>query len=103
MSQEEKKDKVGLPPGTIIHTGEERHEDVIIKIIEFSEGEIREYDAYSIDGEGANTDPYPIVDSAGTIPTTTTGNEVPIELFAVAAIGVVLVLLVVVGFLKRRS
>lgn len=49
MSQEEKKDKVGLPPGTIIHTGEERHEDVIIKIIEISEGEIREYVADSIE------------------------------------------------------
>lgn len=49
MSQEEKKDKVGLPPGTIIHTGEERHEDVEIKIIEFTESEIREYAADSID------------------------------------------------------
>lgn len=49
MSQEEKRDKVGLPPGTIIHTGEERHEDVIIKITEFSEGDIREYDADSIE------------------------------------------------------
>ncbi|MHA1615200.1 MAG: magnesium/cobalt transporter CorA, partial [Candidatus Thorarchaeota archaeon] len=48
MSQEEKKDKVGLPPGTIIHTGVQRYEDVIIKIIEFSEGEIREYDTDSI-------------------------------------------------------
>ncbi|MHA1927756.1 MAG: right-handed parallel beta-helix repeat-containing protein [Candidatus Thorarchaeota archaeon] len=58
--------------------------------------------AYSVDGDGANSDPYPIVDSAGTIPATNTGNEVPIELLAFAAIGVVLVLLVVV-FLKRRN
>lgn len=59
--------------------------------------------AYSLDGDGANSDPYPIVDSTGTIPTTTTGNAVPIEILAFAGIGVVVVLLVVVGLLKRRN
>ncbi len=61
--------------------------------------------SYSIDGDGSNSDSYPIVDSAGTIPitTTTTGNEVLIEMIAFAVIGVVLVLLVVVGFLKQRN
>ncbi len=49
MSQDEKRGKVGLPPGTIIHTGEKRYEDVQIKIIEFLEEQIREYVADSID------------------------------------------------------
>ena len=57
---------------------------------------------YSVDGDSTNSDPYPIVDSAGTIPATTTGSEVPIELLAFAAIGVVVVLLAIVGLLKRR-
>jgi len=59
--------------------------------------------AYSVDGEGTNSDPYPIIDSSGTIPTTTTGNEIPIEFLAFAAIGVVVVLLAIVGLLKRRQ
>jgi len=49
MSQDETKDKVGLAPGTIIHTGKTRHEEVKILITEFSEGQIREYEADSID------------------------------------------------------
>ena len=49
MSQDEKKDKVGLAPGTIIHTGKDRHEKVKILITEISEGQIREYKADSID------------------------------------------------------
>jgi len=48
MSQDEIKDKVGLAPGTIIHTGKVRHEEVKILITEFSEGQIREYEADSI-------------------------------------------------------
>ncbi|MGY5870759.1 MAG: magnesium/cobalt transporter CorA [Candidatus Thorarchaeota archaeon] len=49
MSQDEKRDKVGLPPGTVIHTGEKSHEEIRIYITEFSEGQIREYEADSID------------------------------------------------------
>lgn len=43
MSQEDIKDKVGLPPGTVIHTGVDRTEEVTISIMEFSDGQIREY------------------------------------------------------------
>ncbi|MGY5860008.1 MAG: magnesium/cobalt transporter CorA [Candidatus Thorarchaeota archaeon] len=49
MSQDEVKDKVGLAPGTVIHTGEDSHEPVKILITELSEGQIREYEADSID------------------------------------------------------
>ena len=49
MSQEETKDKVGLAPGTVIHTGIDREESIKILITEFSEGQIREYIADSID------------------------------------------------------
>ncbi|MGY5879158.1 MAG: magnesium/cobalt transporter CorA [Candidatus Thorarchaeota archaeon] len=50
MSQNEDiKDKVGLAPGTIVHTGEDRQEEVKILITEFYEGQIREYVADSIE------------------------------------------------------
>jgi magnesium transporter len=49
MSQDEVKDKVGLSPGTVIHTGEDRQEPVRILITEFSEGQFREYEADSIE------------------------------------------------------
>ena len=49
MSQDDIKDKVGLAPGTIIHTGKDRHEEVKIFIAEICEGQIREYVADSID------------------------------------------------------
>jgi len=49
MSQDETKDKVGLAPGTVIHTGIDRQEPIKMLITEFSEGQIREYEADSID------------------------------------------------------
>ncbi|TFG32135.1 magnesium/cobalt transporter CorA [Candidatus Thorarchaeota archaeon] len=49
MSEDEMKGKVGLAPGTVIHTGLNRHEEVKILITEFSEGQYREYEADSID------------------------------------------------------
>ncbi len=49
MSQEDPKDKVGLAPGTIVHTGKERHHEVKIFITEIYNGQIREYAADSID------------------------------------------------------
>ncbi len=49
MSHEDLKDKVGLPPGTVIHTGVDRTEEVTINVMEFSKGQIREYDADCID------------------------------------------------------
>jgi magnesium transporter len=49
MSLDDIGEKVGLPPGTVIHTGKERTEEVTISIMEFSEGQIREYEADSID------------------------------------------------------
>lgn len=45
MSQEDIKDKVGLPPGTVVHTGADRTEEVTISIMEFSGDQIREYNA----------------------------------------------------------
>ena len=49
MSQEDIKDKVGLPPGTVVHTGVDRTEKVTISIMEFSKGQIREYEADCIE------------------------------------------------------
>jgi magnesium transporter len=49
MSQDDFSEKVGLPPGTVVHTGEERAEEVIIKIMEFHQGQMREYIADTID------------------------------------------------------
>ena len=49
MSQDEFKDKVGLAPGTVIHTGTKRIEPVKMLITEICEGDFREYVADSID------------------------------------------------------
>jgi magnesium transporter len=49
MSLDDIGEKVGLPPGTVIHTGRERTEEVTISVMEFSEGQVREYEADSID------------------------------------------------------
>jgi magnesium transporter len=45
MALDDISEKVGLPPGTVIHTGKERTEKVTISIMEFSEGQLREYEA----------------------------------------------------------
>jgi magnesium transporter len=49
MNLDEIGDKVGLPPGTVVHTGKERKERVTISIVEFSGGQFREYEADCID------------------------------------------------------
>ncbi|MHA2395488.1 MAG: magnesium/cobalt transporter CorA [Candidatus Thorarchaeota archaeon] len=49
MSQNDITEKVGLPPGTVVHTGIERAEKVTISVMEFSEGQMREYIADSMD------------------------------------------------------
>ena len=49
MSQDDISEKIGLPPGTVVHTGVDRVEEVIIKIMEFSNGQMREYFADSLD------------------------------------------------------
>jgi magnesium transporter len=48
MSLDDIGEKVGLPPGTVVHTGKERQEKVTISVIEFSDGQLREYQADSI-------------------------------------------------------
>ena len=60
--------------------------------------------AYSLDGEASNSDPYPIVDSAGTIPvtTTSTGGELSLNPLLVAGIGIIAVVLIIVIFLVKR-
>jgi len=60
--------------------------------------------AYSLDGDSTNSDQYPIVDSIGTIPTTTTttGGELQLDPLLAAGIGIVAVVLVVVVFLMKR-
>ncbi|MGD9381485.1 MAG: magnesium/cobalt transporter CorA [Candidatus Thorarchaeota archaeon] len=40
--------KVGLPPGTPVHTGIERTEEVSIEIVEYNEEEMSEYEADSL-------------------------------------------------------
>ncbi|MFW9841036.1 MAG: magnesium/cobalt transporter CorA [Candidatus Thorarchaeota archaeon] len=57
MSQDDMSEKVGLPPGTVIHTGIERVEEVIISVMEFSEGQMREYFADSLDDCSPSKDP----------------------------------------------
>ena len=49
MSQDDFIEKVGLPPGTVVHTGIERAEKVTISVMEFSDGQMREYVADSLD------------------------------------------------------
>jgi len=49
MSLDDISEKVGLPPGTVIHTGKERTEKVTISIMELADGQLREYEADSID------------------------------------------------------
>jgi magnesium transporter len=50
-------EKVGLPPGTVIHTGIERAEKVTISVMELSEGQMREYIADSMDDCSPSKDP----------------------------------------------
>lgn len=61
--------------------------------------------AYSLDGDASNSDLYPIVDSAGTIPATiTNGDEFPLDFVLMAGVGIVAVVLVAVIFsMKRRQ
>ena len=49
MNRDDMTEKVGLPPGTIVHTGIDRTEAVTISIMEFSDGQMREYIADCID------------------------------------------------------
>jgi magnesium transporter len=49
MSQDDFTEKVGLPPGTVVHTGIDRAEKVTISVMEFSDGQMREYIADSMD------------------------------------------------------
>ncbi|MGY5879155.1 MAG: right-handed parallel beta-helix repeat-containing protein [Candidatus Thorarchaeota archaeon] len=58
--------------------------------------------SYSLDGDASNSDPYPIVDAAGTIPVATTGGELPIDLVLIAGVGIAAVVLIVVVFLVKR-
>ncbi|MFW9807893.1 MAG: magnesium/cobalt transporter CorA [Candidatus Thorarchaeota archaeon] len=49
MSQDDISDKVGLPPGTVVHTGVDRTEKVTINVMEFAADQMREYIADSMD------------------------------------------------------
>jgi magnesium transporter len=49
MSQDDMAEKVGLPPGTVVHTGEDRTEEVTISVMEFAGDQMREYIADSIE------------------------------------------------------
>lgn len=49
MSQDDITDKVGLPPGTVVHTGIDRAEKVTMSVMEFSEDQMREYVADSFE------------------------------------------------------
>ena len=49
MSQDDMAEKVGLPPGTVVHTGVERTEKVVISVMEFAGDQMREYIADSMD------------------------------------------------------
>ena len=58
--------------------------------------------AYSLDGDASNSDLYPIVDDAGTIPVATTGGELPLGPVLIAGVGIAAVVLIVVVFLVKR-
>jgi len=61
--------------------------------------------AYSLDGEASNSDPFPIVDVSGRIPTitTTTVGALSIDSVLIAGIGIgVVALIIVIFFVKRR-
>jgi len=49
MSEEDMAEKFGLPPGTVVHTGADRTEKIIINVMTFSKGQMREYIADSLD------------------------------------------------------
>lgn len=53
-------EKVGLPPGTVVHTGEDRAEKVTISVMEFADGQMREYIADSLDDCSPPIDPKAI-------------------------------------------
>ncbi|MGQ4912995.1 MAG: magnesium/cobalt transporter CorA [Candidatus Thorarchaeota archaeon] len=57
MINDDVSEKVGLPPGTVVHTGPERTEEVTINIMEFLDGQMREYVADSIDDCSPPADP----------------------------------------------
>jgi len=57
MSQDDIAEKVGLPPGTVVHTGEDRSEEVTINVMEFAGGQMREYIADSLDDCSPPLDP----------------------------------------------
>ncbi|MGY5870762.1 MAG: right-handed parallel beta-helix repeat-containing protein [Candidatus Thorarchaeota archaeon] len=65
--------------------------------------------AYSIGGDATNSDLYPIVDSAGTIPVSTTTNTsstndraAPLDIVIIGAVGIAAVVLIAVIFLMKR-
>ena len=60
MSQDDFSEKVGLPPGTVVHTGKVRTEEVTIKVMEFSEQQMREYYADSLNDCEPSKDPSAI-------------------------------------------
>ncbi|MHA2151413.1 MAG: magnesium/cobalt transporter CorA [Candidatus Thorarchaeota archaeon] len=51
-------EKVGLPPGTVVHTGIERADKVIISVMELSKDQMREYIADSMDDCRPSTEPH---------------------------------------------
>jgi parallel beta-helix repeat protein len=57
---------------------------------------------YSCDGEASNSDPYPIVDSSGSIPTPTEYIGIPVDLLLITGAGILVVIIIVVLILKRR-
>ncbi len=61
---------------------------------------------YAIEGDAENNDPYPLVDPDGPIPSTTTGTTSNgnqyLDVFPYVAIGLMVVLLGVAGFLRKR-
>jgi magnesium transporter len=60
MSQDDIAEKVGLPPGSVVHTGIDRTEKVTISVMEFSNGEMREYIADCLDDCSPPLDPKAI-------------------------------------------
>ena len=57
LSQDDITEKVGLPPGTVVHTGVDRTEKVTINVMEFAGDQMREYIADTLDDCSPPLDP----------------------------------------------
>ncbi len=49
LTEKRRSQKSGMPPGTLVHIGEKRREDVVISILDYDPGHVREWKMASLD------------------------------------------------------